>query len=1066
MINSKVIKNIDVNLFSGSKDYLRSELGAFYHITQSDDTVGDIIQLCPHANTLLAGAVSYTTINEIRAYETNYSQNLSYIQTNYSLNTTSSADLVVKSRKFPVRIIGNQEQIMSDDHWRAIVLGGSFAGASYRPLYENAAFNDYSYDYTKPYSMVEAKKLAANSAIISSYVNFEHYHIGYKYKEYLPEYENKIANMDTQLLPNIYMLKMVDDDPDPEDYYPEYIRNFVSVEGTNEQIVNGDLASSLFNPTLNSYPPPYTSQIMVEDVTTPGTQLYEDKSEKLREYLTGSYDPTVYSANTIEQVKKNTRNLYYDSDIITTELRDINEYDPSSAIHTFPFYSKIEFPIKSSSEAYEESISSAEIPDFPISAPFAVSRMVDTFTSIIKDNQIEDEFLMALRYLYASENTYELNYIEQETRQSANVADYEDLTETSSAQNKKVAGIDFFKVIKRIYDQAVNSQTDLGLLMGRTTIDSISAENPDSKYRYTKVIKILNALQATVDHMENTRLLTEGDELKNFQELIMYLSQNKKSPETIAYRIKKVGGSATGTERRISTIQNMYFMNTDKLKVYDGNLLYYDTQVKYGEEYQYTLYAYVIVPGYEYKYSDIRLSRNIGRVTLMDETDPSTLTSDAQQHCLEFYDPNNNLAVEQLLNTETNLAGTWYTPIQTEEARDTFRHAIDMGLTMGELDPEWYGTSATSALEDFMSNIGYPYAEKLVSEYLDGIAAGPGYDAMFAHLYSLFARSRVVAEDAEGNMITIATPGTNRFATNAQIKSAYPFLADFNFHYMPTATIVEVPVAFKSFRILDNPPVAADVTPYQRKDNSQTIGFYVNVEAFRFPVDATNPDSKSEVGKYPTPMNSAELTFSNVYKTSNNMLEDELVLRNSISQISTLEVYRLDKRPNSIADFDGNLVYQKDLSMKHEPKYKYTNCFYEEKVATNKKFYYLFRFVNQHGIPGYIAPVQVAELIDDGGYKYATFDVIYESELEQEDKQQESIAFKKLLGISPSVTHMEFMSTELDYEQPAATQISKLYDKVGSAQDLIWGKTFKFRVTSKKTGKKIDFNVKYNLRTD
>ena len=61
---------------------------------------------------------------------------------------------------------------------------------------------------------------------------------------------------------------------------------------------------------------------------------------------------------------------------------------------------------------------------------------------------------------------------------------------------------------------------------------------------------------------------------------------------------------------------------------------------------------------------------------------------------------------------------------------------------------------------------------------------------------------------------------------------------------------------------------------------------------------------------------------------------------------------------------------------------------------------------------------------------------------------------------------MEFMSTELDYEQPAATQISKLYDKVGSAQDLIWGKTFKFRVTSKKTGKKIDFNVKYNLRTD
>ena len=38
------------------------------------------------------------------------------------------------------------------------------------------------------------------------------------------------------------------------------------------------------------------------------------------------------------------------------------------------------------------------------------------------------------------------------------------------------------------------------------------------------------------------------------------------------------------------------------------------------------------------------------------------------------------------------------------------------------------------------------------------------------------------------------------------------------------------------------------------------------------------------------------------------------------------------------------------------------------------------------------------------------------------------------------------------------------YDEVdiGTAEETIWGKTFKIRLTSKKTGKKIDLNITYN----
>ena len=37
---------------------------------------------------------------------------------------------------------------------------------------------------------------------------------------------------------------------------------------------------------------------------------------------------------------------------------------------------------------------------------------------------------------------------------------------------------------------------------------------------------------------------------------------------------------------------------------------------------------------------------------------------------------------------------------------------------------------------------------------------------------------------------------------------------------------------------------------------------------------------------------------------------------------------------------------------------------------------------------------------------------------------------------------------------------------VGKADDTIWNKTFKLRLTSKKTGKKIDFNLTYNLQSE
>jgi hypothetical protein len=62
------------------------------------------------------------------------------------------------------------------------------------------------------------------------------------------------------------------------------------------------------------------------------------------------------------------------------------------------------------------------------------------------------------------------------------------------------------------------------------------------------------------------------------------------------------------------------------------------------------------------------------------------------------------------------------------------------------------------------------------------------------------------------------------------------------------------------------------------------------------------------------------------------------------------------------------------------------------------------------------------------------------------------------------MSQLAFNTDNVDFEQDAVTQISNLV--VGAAEDLIWGKTFKVRLTSNKTGKKIDLNITYNLRNE
>lgn len=139
-----------------------------------------------------------------------------------------------------------------------------------------------------------------------------------------------------------------------------------------------------------------------------------------------------------------------------------------------------------------------------------------------------------------------------------------------------------------------------------------------------------------------------------------------------------------------------------------------------------------------------------------------------------------------------------------------------------------------------------------------------------------------------------------------------------------------------------------------------------------------------------------------------------------------------------------------------------TSEFFDQRIRTNKKYYYLFRALNEERVIGHLSEIHEAQLVNDGGYLYALFDIIHEEQLKQKVFTNPSKKFKKLIHLQPNLSQLALDTTDVDFEQDAITQIDNIF--VGSSEDLVWGKTFKVRLTSKKTGKKIDLNITYNLR--
>jgi len=890
---------IDTTLISGSDDKLRTAINKSYEFVESSE-----------------GSI----------YEYNGSDEeadsvfISSIKSNLDLLTTETGSALITSYTFPVRIFGNNDELDSHENWKAFVYGDSYGTSTYPGVYATEVFSDNYIELETPYPNIDKRIFnSIDSTDCDSII------IQPTYNYYSSIYEAETNILDSRLIPNIYDFSTIAiaEDEDRLEQINTDVYNYITKEGVFGTFMGiGDEAtvSDLLTPTEMSPSgelPPQESLYYGVDIDSDGTSdTFYDKNKNLRSYLSGAFVSLNSSGSTLSAVTGRCSNFIFDSVGVDTFLKTTS--DTTTTRDLFPSYVSIQIPTT-------YNVSEASFSDSTI------------FRQLIQEVNAEQIFMaqLAVDFHSDSDTPTSLNFFSNKSYNSGSL-DSNTISKIISTNVENFKTTSLLKTISRamasttILDDKKQSYHFVGYedTLRKGALNNLPA------YFFVNSLKSMELLDTMVNYINTTAPFNisegSGGEDGALQNIYDFANETKYY-ETIAFRVEKLNVSG-------EVISNYWIYNMVDLTEIDLT----DTQVKYNYDYTYNIYAYIIVHGINYTYSNIAVS------------EPISIDDDTGIITVQFNDQQGNSTSQLYVDADDN-------------------------------------------------------------EFLD----------------------------------------ENEFATNSQatvdetVEGNTRHMADFNVTYEPSVKIIEIPLTTKSIRVLDHPSSTVDVIPYYVKNDSNTIGFKLIKEAF----------AERDM---PEPFDGVDLAYINNYRNSYDLLPSEKISKNAKAPVTYLEAYRLIEKPLSYDSFSQNLLKKYSLSMLNEyGTLAHTNC--ENQILTNQKYYFTFRSLTNHQHAGQFSEIYECELINDGGYKYANFKTLFRSDLTPSEITTTNKSFKKLIQLIPNSSHMQLITDDVDFSEPASSQLENLHIGDPNLVDPIWGKTFKIRLTSKKTGKKIDLNITYNL---
>ena len=292
-----------------------------------------------------------------------------------------------------------------------------------------------------------------------------------------------------------------------------------------------------------------------------------------------------------------------------------------------------------------------------------------------------------------------------------------------------------------------------------------------------------------------------------------------------------------------------------------------------------------------------------------------------------------------------------------------------------------------------------------------------------------------------------------KYGDNYELNGGGDNTATFSVTEKPSLKIARIPIFKQSARLLDSAPLPPNVelVPYKGVFNE----FLINLSG-----------NSGDIEEMPVIITDADADFYKKYREARGLDEDAPIRFANDDASGRFEIYRTDIAPKSYEDFRTSLnaiigaVDVASASMK-------------SKVETNRKYYYTFRAIDQHDNRSNPSPVYQVEIVENDGMMFFLSSVYEFPTIE--DKTTHTRTFQRFLKINPnmiqSLVNVEetfpdivtvtevgtFTIKASDYSSATNPPLKEVI--LGKAEQDVWEKNFKLRVTSKHTGRKFDINL-------
>jgi hypothetical protein len=281
-------------------------------------------------------------------------------------------------------------------------------------------------------------------------------------------------------------------------------------------------------------------------------------------------------------------------------------------------------------------------------------------------------------------------------------------------------------------------------------------------------------------------------------------------------------------------------------------------------------------------------------------------------------------------------------------------------------------------------------------------------------------------------------------------------VATFDFITMPSLKIIEIPLENVETRVIEPPPLRPNVVRVaNEKFVKNKIKFFIH-ESFG------NVYDEHGLEKYIRILSKDDSYYNKL--VDSHQRKDERFFYSSRASTGHYEVFRIEEKPESYSDFENGYIGTIENNFNSSID-AYSSAEYVDFIEHEKKYYYLFRALTPHSRSSNPSFVFEAYLIQDADEVKLILDAYHlEESLPKTDNHA---TMRRFLQLIPNSQH-----TVVNSENNPTADENSLQLGLSNLENSLWkysdySKNFiKLRLTSKTSGKKIDLNLIFKVKSE